>query len=298
MKRLIRALLRKLVRNNIVFSGVLLTARFTDFCVRQKYAPVAASPVSIEQFISQTFPDYVVRRGPFAGLEFPCGRLTPSLAPKLIGSYEREIVELVEQLCSKEWSAIVDIGCAEGYYAVGFALRVPGAIVHAYDADPNMMRACRETAEMNGVESRIRIGSFLTPDALCDLALGSRALVISDCEGYEFSMFTSEVIRKLGRHDVLIELHDKSKGGLSSELIRRFNPTHVPQIITSIDDWRKSMLYDYSELGGLDEASRVAVLAEARGDQMEWLHCTPRVLDTAIADSKSKLPRQQLISGQ
>lgn len=298
MKRIIRALLRKLVRNNIVFSGVLLTARFAEFCIRQKYTPSAAGSASIEKFISLTFPDYLVRRGSFVGLGFPRGRLTPSLAPKLIGSYEREIAELVEKLCSKEWSAIVDIGCAEGYYAVGFALRVPGAIVYAYDADPNMMRACRETAEMNGVDSRIRIGSFLTPDALCNLALGSRALVISDCEGYEFSMFTSEVIRKLERHDVLIELHDKTKGGLSSELIRRFNPTHIPQIITSIDDWRKPMLYDYSELGGLDEASRMAILAEARGDQMEWLHCTPRVLDTAIADSKPTLPPQQLIGGQ
>jgi predicted O-methyltransferase YrrM len=285
VRQLIRALLRKLVHVDIVFSAVLLTARFAEFCIRQKYAPSAAASGSIEQFISSTFPDFLVRRGPFKGLRFPRGRLTPSLAPKLIGSYEREIAELIEKLCSENWSAIVDIGCAEGYYAVGLALRVPGAIVHAYDANPNMMRSCRETAELNGVESRIRIGSFLTSETLNDLALGSKALVISDCEGHEYSIFTSEVIGKLEKHDVLIELHDATRGALTSHLIRKFSPTHIPQIIRSIDDWRKPLLYEYVELAGLDEAARMKILAEARGDQMEWLYCTPRAIDSAIAEN-------------
>jgi hypothetical protein len=277
LRQLIRTLLRQLIRIDFVFSWILSTAKFAEFCIRQKYTPSAARSVSIEQFIGRTFPDFSVRRGPFKGLEFPRGRVTPSLAPKLIGSYEHEIAELVEKLCSKEWSAIVDIGCAEGYYAVGFALRVPKATVRAYDADPIMMQACRDTAALNGVENRILIGSVLTPEALKNLALGSKALIISDCEGCEYSIFTPEVISKLGQHDVLIEVHDATRGALTSNLIRLFNSTHIPQVYRSIDDWRKPLMYDYLELKGLDEATRMAILAEARGASMEWLYCTPRL---------------------
>lgn len=287
MRQLIRKFLRRLVQVDIVFSAVLLLARFAEFCIRQKYAPPMAASGSIEQFIGSTFPDHQVRRGPFEGLRFPRNRLTPSLAPKLIGSYEREIAEVIEELCSEEWSAIVDIGCAEGYYAVGLALRIPGAIVHAYDADPNMTRSCRETAELNGVESRIRMGSFLTSEALRKLDLGHRALIISDCEGHEYSIFDAEIIGNLKRHDVLIELHDGTRGALTSDLIRRFSPSHIPQIIRSIDDWRKPLLYEYPELAGHDAALRMTILAEARGDQMEWLYCTPRAMDSAIAQKLS-----------
>jgi hypothetical protein len=264
------------MRVDFVFSWILSTAKFAEFCIRQRYAPSAAPSASIDQFISRTFPDFSVRSGPFKGLEFPRDRVTPSLVPKLIGSYEREIAELVEKLCSKEWSAIVDIGCAEGYYAVGFALRVPNAIVRAYDADPIMMQACRDTAVLNGVGNRILTGSFLTPEALKNLALGSQALIISDCEGCEHNIFTPEVIAELEQHDVLIEVHDATKGALTSNLIRRFNSTHIPQIYRSIDDWRKPLMYDYLELKGLDEGTRMAILAEARGASMEWLYFTPR----------------------
>jgi hypothetical protein len=282
VRQLIRTFLRRLVQVDIVFSAVLLLARFAEFCIRQKYAPSMATSGSIEKFIGSTFPDNQVRRGPFEGLRFPRNKLTPSLAPKLIGSYEREIAEVIEELCSEEWSAIVDIGCAEGYYAVGLALRIPGAIVHAYDADPNMMRSCRETAELNGVESRIRIGSFLTSEALKKLDLGHRALIISDCEGHEYSIFTAEIIGNLKRHDVLIELHDGTRGALTSNLIRKFSLSHIPQIIRSIDDWRKPLLYEYPELAGVDVASRMKILAEARGDQMEWLYCRSRAISATI----------------
>lgn len=278
MRHLISAFLRRLVQLDIVFSAVLLLARFAEFCIRQKYAPSMESSGSIEQFISSAFPDYQVRRGPFEGLRFPRDRLTPSLAPKLIGSYEREIAEVIEGLCSEQWSAIVDIGCAEGYYAVGFALRIPGAIVHAYDADPSMMRSCHETAGLNGVESRIRIGSVFTSETLKKLDLGKRALIISDCEGHEYSIFNAEIIGDLKRHDVLIELHDGTRGALTSDLIRRFSASHTLQIIRSIDDWRKPLLYEFPELAGIDVASRMKILAEARGDQMEWLYCRSRAI--------------------
>lgn len=276
MTHLLRALLRRLTRIDVFFASMLRLTRLAEFCIRQRYTPRAEPSFSIEEFLGRFFADFTVRRGPFKGLRFPKNRITPSLAPKLIGSYEQEIASVVEMLCSTEWSTIIDIGSAEGYYAVGFALRVPRATIHAYDANPAVMQSCCETARLNGVENRIEVGSFLTPEALKDLALGERALIISDCEGYEFAMFSSEVVSKLRNHHVLVEVHDPTRGRLTSDLIGRFTCSHIVRVFGSVDDWKKPLLYDYPELEGLNQSTRMAVLAEARGDQMEWLYFSPR----------------------
>ena len=40
------------------------------------------------------------------------------------------------------------------------------------------------------------------------IPLGARALIISDCEGYEGVLFNRHVADYLARHDVVIEIHD------------------------------------------------------------------------------------------
>jgi hypothetical protein len=39
----------------------------------------------------------------------------------------------------------------EGYYAVGFALRMPDAIVYAFDIDPTAQHYCANLAKLNCV---------------------------------------------------------------------------------------------------------------------------------------------------
>ena len=82
-----------------------------------------------------------VRHGVFAGMSYPDGKSTGSvLVPKLLGSYEVELEPVWKSLFTSDYDTIVDVGCAEGYYAVGFARRRPASHIFAYDtndhADP------------------------------------------------------------------------------------------------------------------------------------------------------------------
>jgi hypothetical protein len=52
---------------------------------------------------------------------------------------------------------IVNVGSADGYYAAGPALRLPGAIVHAYDLASSAREMTRETARINGVAERVLV---------------------------------------------------------------------------------------------------------------------------------------------
>ena len=102
------------------------------------------------------FPDRIVRNGPFQGMRYPFLRAVgSSLFPKLCGSYESELHQVVERCLEKEFSMVLDIGCAEGYYAVGFALRQPTATVYAYDISQNARSLCAAMAEMNGVPVKV-----------------------------------------------------------------------------------------------------------------------------------------------
>ena len=49
------------------------------------------------------------------------------LIPKLLGSYEQELQPLLQRLAAQNYSEIVDIGCAEGYYAIGLGGCFPRA---------------------------------------------------------------------------------------------------------------------------------------------------------------------------
>jgi hypothetical protein len=287
-----KRVIRNLMKNDTAVRVAMFMTRLGELCMRERNTPPGDVTLTVEEAVRQLNPELVVRRGPFKGMRYLEAQQVLSLLPKLIGSYEREIGELIETFCNTSYSSIVDVGCAEGYYAIGFAMRRQDALVFAYDTNPHALELCREMALLNRVVDRVITGSSLSGETLQSLPLGSRALIISDCEGYEKELFRGEVVLSIAAHDVLIEVHDRFDGTISEMLIDRFRPTHEIEIFRSMDDWRKAKLYNYEELSELNLATRMTVLAEARGSPMEWFYCKSRAslnigLDYPLAYSAS-----------
>src|SRR2546423_12652663 len=92
--------------------------------------------------------DPVVRAGPFAGLRYPDNLIQ---IPKLLGTYELELHPAVERLIASRPTTVVNVGAAEGYYAVGLARRLPDARILAFDIDERSQEHCRRLAALNGV---------------------------------------------------------------------------------------------------------------------------------------------------
>jgi precorrin-6B methylase 2 len=216
----------------------------------------------------------------FRGLKYPEEKsVCSALIPKLLGSYESELQPLLQRLQMRNYSEIVDIGCAEGYYAVGLGRLFPVSKIFAFDTNPEATRLCQLMAQANQVASRMSLGSFCDAATLQNLPLTRRALVVSDCEGYEKHLFTADTIRKLVKHDVLIEVHDFIDIAISSRLRTVFEATHELEVIQSVDDIKKAQTYDYPELASFDLAQRKILLAEYRPGIMEWFYFSPRVLE-------------------
>ena len=62
-----------------------------------------------------------VRQGSLAGLDFIEQSTEGCHVAKLLGCYEQPLQPYTQRSLSAQYTKIINIGCAEGYYAVGFA---------------------------------------------------------------------------------------------------------------------------------------------------------------------------------
>jgi precorrin-6B methylase 2 len=216
-----------------------------------------------------------VRNGPFASMIYPSAKSVGSvLLPKILGSYERELHPIVSRIISQKYDVVVDIGCAEGYYAVGIGMHQKQAKVYAFDTDETALTLCRKMGELNGVS--ITVGGFCDQKTLKNLDLGRRALIISDCEGYENNLFDTAMAGYLGSHDLLIETHDQIKIESTQNILEAFGKTHDCEIVESMDDIMKAYTYDFPELSGMTLYEKLLLLSEYRPCIMRWVFAQTR----------------------
>lgn len=176
----------------------------------------------------------------------------------------------------KQYSAVVDIGCGEGYYAIGCAIRLPQAEIYGFDTEPRVRQLCSAMAEVNNVSARVHIGDFCDRETLRTIPLGNKALIISDCEGYEVSLFDHRMAEFLAPHDLIIETHDFIDIEISDKIRNAFADTHRIQSIKSTDDIERVHTCNYVELTHYTLRDKYLILSEFRPSIMEWLVMTSR----------------------
>lgn len=217
-----------------------------------------------------------VRRGPFEGMRFPesAKSRVKHLVPFLTGSYENELHEPLTQLLQRDYERVVDIGAAEGYYAVGLARALPNTRVTAYEMLPVTARQLARMAEANGVADRFEIRGECRPEDLADLD-GPSLFIFCDAEGAEQELMDPERVPALKGASGVIELHEWARPGVSDELVRRFEPTHDVRVVHGgaryMSDYPELM-----ELTGVTFEDRELGVSEIRHSRCAWAILTPR----------------------
>jgi hypothetical protein len=149
---------------------------------------------------------------------------------KLLGCYEFELQDIVKEIIfERKPKTVINVGCAEGYYAVGFAMTLNDARVVAYDVDEESLKECWHSANENGVCERMQfIRGCKTPEELNYQGPGAedKRLYVLDCEGDELELLDKEKCPALTKSDVLVECHEFLRPGLIEELQHRFSDTH------------------------------------------------------------------------
>ena len=223
-----------------------------------------------------------VLRGPFAGMLYPRDLVPRGLfpGPYVAGSFECELAPIIEEIIAAEPEVLVNVGSAQGYYAVGLGRAVWEMAVIAYEGDPVMRAAARRIALLNEVEPRVDALGLCTPGELAGLErrLDQRSVcVVMDCEGAEAELVDIDAVPWLARASLLVELHgaDGADGGSRPLLERRLSGSHELRIVHGEPRWA-SRFPELWSVHGLRQIDRELVVAEYRQGIGEWLWAVPK----------------------
>jgi hypothetical protein len=198
-----------------------------------------------------------------------------ALTPKLLGIYERELHNCLEEAIAFPFQTVLDIGAAEGYYAVGLAMRMRDARVIAFEMEPSARELLTRMVELNGVESRVAIKELCTSrDLAATLKTSGMTLVVCDAEGGEALLLDPIRVPELEVCHILVELHDYLVSGVSEEIRDRFSMTHS---ITQIwQEKRDRSEFPYRTLyTRIIPSSVEPALSEYRPAKMAWYWMRP-----------------------
>lgn len=221
------SLLKKVWQMSPIYQSKVLKKRELEKLNKEKKN--ADESIIMEEVFAEK---YVVQNGHFKGMKYINRSSGSALLPKILGSYEEPIQDWIKEVISiKNYSNILDIGCAEGYYACGFAMSMPNTQITAYDID---LQARNNTAELKLLNSLQNI-EIKAECSHAELNVKSKAgvLVFCDIEGFEETLLDPQKVPNLQLVDLLIESHDCFVPNITETLISRFYMTHTMRIIVN-----------------------------------------------------------------
>jgi hypothetical protein len=220
-------------------------------------------------FIARQGP--VIHGGLFRGMRYLSQSTEGALMPRLLGTYESELHSHFEAVLREGVDAIIDVGCAEGYYAVGLARLAPNVMVHAHDIEAQARAACAELARLNGVSDRVIVGGEFAPADFQAFA-GRRVLVLVDAEGAEVDILDPARAPALAEMTIVVETHDVYRAGAEACITARFSETH--HIVRVEQEPKRFDMPPW--MRGLTHLDQLIAVWEFRLQPTPWLVMRPR----------------------
>lgn len=245
---------------------LLASIRFFMKC-RSVFGPCQAL---IHREVFQNGP-ITVLGGPFKGLAYYNKTIWGTITSKWLGCYEEEIQPVIEEIIAGGYPEVVDVGAAEGYYAVGLAFRMPQSKVISYDTDPIARLRQRQLAELNGI-SNLEIRKYCSAAELGGFSPG-RTVVICDIEGFEAELLNPASCPALAGFDILVEIHrtaDITLEAMAADIKGRFLATHAITEFAATPRNREAMRQKVPALIKLSDADVDFALSEGRYPGQVW----------------------------
>ena len=196
----------------------------------------------------------------------------------LIGTWELELDEQITKLLNKTPARIFCIGAAEGYYAVGFATKLPASKVYAFEMQENYRSFLLNLSSSNNCKN-IEIHGECTTNRLHQLLHNDHesSCVFCDIEGGEIDLLDLNKVPGLKWTTILVEVHEMYVKDCEKTLINRFKNSHSYTVIRG----RKRTLQDLPNklnfLRLISSSSKIIrLMGEGRPYPMNWLYLEPK----------------------
>jgi hypothetical protein len=210
----------------------------------------------------------IVSSGPLMGLNFLESSTEGCHIPKLLGCYEQPLSPHISAAINTNYSIVIHVGCAEGYYAVGMAKKMTNTKSFAFDINTKAQDACTALAEKNNVTNRIEVGDiFQTEDF--NAFRKKNVLVFCDIEGGEYDLLDPSKAPSLIEMDFIVETHNTGNNNGLSLLINRFKESHHITLVE--DNGQRDLTTVAPWFRKLSHLDQLIAVWEVRSEPTPWL---------------------------
>jgi len=196
----------------------------------------------------------------------------------LIGTWEIELNDQISNLLDSNPCNVFCIGAAEGYYAVGFASKLPNSKVYAFEIQNKYRQFLHKLSLANNCKNIEVLGECTT--ALLDHYLvkgNSSSLIICDIEGGEIELLDLNEVPALKRSSILVETHEMYVTDCEETLINRFKKTHSFTVIRGRERTLQDLPNKLNFLRLISSSKRIlGLMGEGRPYPMNWLYLEPK----------------------
>ena len=220
----------------------------------------------------------VVKYGPFTGLHLDretwWGKL--DLGSQCLGLYEKEILNLIDATEAGRFSTFIDIGAADGYYAIGMLVSGKVGRTICFEQTEKGRSVIAENWKKNHSVGELTILGEANAASFAALNRAdlNNALVLVDVEGFEFDLLTDEVLRLLKSSTVVIEIHHWMDNFLDkyTTFLRHAASYFEDEVIERVERETSNL----PELRDFTDDNRLLLTSERRPGVMRFLKLIPK----------------------
>ena len=250
--------------------------------------------LQISQYVATKY-KHKIQFGIFSGMQ-----LLPTsfwgqaeIGNKILGLYEQDIQKILKHLQTRQrHSTLINIGGADGYYAVGALINSLFDRSIVFEKSERGRESIHQHGIKNQVDHKLTIRKEINSTELNDFITENKSsisdmLFLIDIEGNEYELLTAAVLRNLANNHLIVEIHDRfihdkyddspppesiDFARAKETLAARAELTHNIEII--YESGRD--LSNLSSIRNWPENTRSLLISEGRDTMGCWWHLSPR----------------------
>ena len=215
-----------------------------------------------------------VQQGPFKGMIINEDQFwgQGDRSSKILGLYEKEIQDLIVSIQKdKNYSTFVDIGGADGFFAIGSLVNNLFEKCEVFEISKRGRNSIQKNSKKNNVYDSIKIHDKASKRSLIKIDNINNSLILCDIEGGEYELFDEKLINEIYPSDIIIEIHKDNENSLVN-FEKRFTKSYS---LTKITQEPRS-LKNFKELENINDNNRALITSEGRSYVQEWWHLSPK----------------------
>ena len=199
------------------------------------------------------------------------------LITHILGVYEGHILSQLILFSKQSESVFIDIGAADGYFAVGMAYGNYFKKIHAFEIENSARENIKKNAENNFCSDKIEIYKEANYNSLKKIIEDYKsAVILIDIEGGEFELLNNEVINLFRNCNLIIELHPSqvADGALKQQRLLDSCKNFFEISLVKRETYNPNK---FEELDKFSDEERLIAFGEGRENNMNWLILTPKI---------------------